>query len=97
MSDKLSEIVAAKRQHVAAQRAVRSQDELERAASALPPPRGFAAALVAAGLAGRFALIAEIKRRSPSGGEIRPGEMEKIAERFRPDNLLEDRIDGAAD
>ena len=29
--------------------------------------------------------------------KVRPGEMEKIAERPRPDNLLEDRIDDAVD
>ena len=34
-------------------------------------------------------------RLTRAGGEIRPGEMEKIAERLGPDDLLEDRIDGS--
>ncbi len=36
-------------------------------------------------------------RLTRAAGEIRSGEMEKIAERFRPDDLLEDRIDDAVD
>jgi indole-3-glycerol phosphate synthase len=35
-----------------------------------PPPRGFRAALVSAGDGGRLAVIAEIKRRSPSKGDL---------------------------
>jgi len=73
VSDALTEIVAVKRRHVAARKAQCSQGDLERQAFALPPPRGFAAALTATARKGRFALIAEMKRRSPSGGEIRPG------------------------
>jgi indole-3-glycerol phosphate synthase len=72
MSNVLTEICAIKAEHVAARKQLCSQAEIERLASAATPPRGFANALRAAG-AGRFALIAEMKRRSPSGGDIRPG------------------------
>jgi indole-3-glycerol phosphate synthase len=72
MSNVLTEICTVKADHVAAQKQLHSQAELEKLAAAATPPRGFANALRAAG-ASRFALIAEMKRRSPSGGDIRPG------------------------
>ena len=70
MSDKLLEICAVKREHVASCRASRSIGELE---AMLPaePPRGFIRALRAEADAGRPGLIAEIKRASPSRGLIR--------------------------
>jgi indole-3-glycerol phosphate synthase len=72
MSNVLTEILAAKTEHVSAQKRLRSQTEVERLAAAATPPRGFANTLRKAA-ATRFALIAEMKRKSPSGGEIRPG------------------------
>lgn len=72
MSNVLTEICAVKAEHVAAQKRLRPQSEVEALAAAASPPRGFAKALRTAGTT-RFALIAEMKRRSPSGGEIRPG------------------------
>lgn len=49
----------------------RSLDELVRAAREMPPARGFSAAL-RAGAASELAVIAEVKRRSPSRGELVP-------------------------
>ena len=71
MSDKLLEICAAKRGHVASCRARLPLGELEAMLPALPPPRGFIRALRAKAEAGQPGLIAEIKRASPSRGLIR--------------------------
>lgn len=68
--DKLAEICAAKRLHVAARKAQMTLAELEHAAAAQTPPRGFRAAIEAC-VAHRPALIAEIKKASPSKGLIR--------------------------
>lgn len=70
MSDVLAEICAFKREHVARRKAALP---LPRLLATLPaePPRGFARALAAAGSPGRPALIAEIKKASPSKGLIR--------------------------
>ena len=67
----LGEICAAKREHVAKCKANRPLGALEAALPGAPPPRGFIRALRAEADAGRPALIAEIKRRSPSRGLIR--------------------------
>ncbi len=72
MSDTLTKIVDDKRRHVAACKERRSQGECETLAKAAEPPRGFARALKAAIAAGRYGLIAEIKKASPSKGLIRP-------------------------
>ena len=72
MSDTLARIVDDKRRHVAAARERRPQGDIERAARVMDPPRGFAKALKTAIAEGRYGLIAEIKKASPSKGLIRP-------------------------
>ena len=71
MSDILAKIAAYKRQDVAARKAARPLADIEAAAAAADPPRGFRAALQRAQAPGRLALIAEIKKASPSKGLIR--------------------------
>jgi indole-3-glycerol phosphate synthase len=71
MSDILETIAAYKREDVRARRAARSQAAVEAAAKAASPPRAFRAALESAHAPGRLALIAEIKKASPSKGLIR--------------------------
>ena len=71
MSDTLSEIAAYKRLEVAERRRAQSQGEIERRAAAASAPRGFRAALERHAAPGRLALIAEIKKASPSKGLIR--------------------------
>ncbi|HTZ80966.1 MAG TPA: indole-3-glycerol phosphate synthase TrpC [Stellaceae bacterium] len=72
MSDVLREICDAKRAEVTKAKAARPLAEVERAARHAAPPRGFAAALQRTVAAGRYGLIAEIKKASPSAGLIRP-------------------------
>jgi indole-3-glycerol phosphate synthase len=70
MADVLARIAAYKREEVAAAKARAPQAEMEQRARQASPPRGFARALASPGTA-RAALIAEIKRASPSKGLIR--------------------------
>jgi indole-3-glycerol phosphate synthase len=71
MSDILTRIAAYKRDEVAQRRQARSLPELEADAREASAPRGFRAALERAHAPGRLALIAEIKKASPSRGLIR--------------------------
>ncbi len=71
MSDVLRKILAAKRIEVDESRARIPQAQIERRARNAPAPRGFERALRAKVAAGRPAVIAEIKRASPSRGLIR--------------------------
>jgi indole-3-glycerol phosphate synthase len=71
MSDILADIAAYKREEVRERRARRSLAEVEAAARAATAPRGFRRTLEGAHAPGRLALIAEIKKASPSKGLIR--------------------------
>src|SRR5712675_1989506 len=71
MADILTRIEAYKRDEIAAAKRARSRSAVEAAAKAAPPPRGFLAAIERRLAAGDYALIAEIKKASPSKGLIR--------------------------
>jgi len=71
MAHILDRILARKREEVEAARAAVPLGEMQRRAAAAPPPRDFAGALRAKIAAGRPAVIAEMKRASPSKGLLR--------------------------
>lgn len=71
MTDKLAEICATTAREVHRRRATISDAEMVARIAAAPPPRGFHAALQSKIDDGDFALIAEIKKASPSKGLIR--------------------------
>jgi indole-3-glycerol phosphate synthase len=71
MSDILERILAAKAEELAAARAAVPLPALRAQAAAMPPPRDFVGALRTRIAAGRPAVIAEIKRASPSRGVLR--------------------------
>ena len=76
MSDVLKKILAVKADEVAAGKQARSLAEVTAAARAMAPTRDFTGALRAKIAAGQSAVIAEVKKASPSKGVIR--------EDFRP-------------
>jgi indole-3-glycerol phosphate synthase len=71
MSDVLIRIEAYKREEIAAAKRARSLSKLREQAARAAPPRGFLAAIERCRLCGETALIAEIKKASPSKGLIR--------------------------
>ncbi len=71
MSDILNRIVAVKRDEIAAARRARDEASLRREAEALGGQRDFVGALRAKIAAGRAAVIAEVKKASPSKGVLR--------------------------
>ena len=71
MGNILREILAVKQQEVAAATAARCLSALRREAESAPPPRDFTAALRKKIDAGLPAVIAEIKKASPSKGVLR--------------------------
>jgi indole-3-glycerol phosphate synthase len=89
MSDILQRILARKRDEVRERRARVDDAEIARRAAAAPVPRGFVAALRAKIAQGNAAVIAEVKKASPSKGVMRAD--------FRPAQIARSyEADGAA-
>jgi len=86
--DILERILAHKAGEVARRAAAEPLERLRARAAAAAPARGFAAALAREVAAGRPAVIAEIKRASPSRGLIRPD--------YEPADIARDYAAGGA-
>ncbi|MCH8685390.1 indole-3-glycerol phosphate synthase TrpC [Pedomonas mirosovicensis] len=88
MTDTLQKILSTKREHVARCKLAKPLSAVEADARAQERPRGFLMALERARREGRYGLIAEIKKASPSKGLIR--------EDFDPPALAEAYLAGGA-
>ena len=88
MSDILDKILATKREEIASARKTEPLEAVREAAQWMPPARDFVGALRALLDAGQPAVIAEIKKASPSKGVIRPD--------FRPAEIAASYAAGGA-
>jgi indole-3-glycerol phosphate synthase len=88
MSDILQKILAVKEQEIVAAKKAEPFEAMRAAAEFAPPPRDFVAAIRARIAAGKAAVIAEIKKASPSKGVLR--------EDFRPAEIAASYEKGGA-